>query len=62
MDFNRQRKISISEAICKTLADRQPGDRDYFEKNYEEYRNELIQVKNDIKNVVDDGCGEKLLY
>lgn len=47
--------VSISEAICKTLADRQPGDRDYFEKNYEEYRNELIQVKNDIKNVVDNG-------
>ena len=23
-----------------------------FEKNYEGYRNELIQVKNDIKNVV----------
>ena len=29
--------VSISEAICKTLADRQPGDRDYIEKNYEEY-------------------------
>lgn len=47
--------VSISEAICKTLADRQPGDHDYFEKNYEEYRNELIQVKNDMKNVVDNG-------
>ena len=53
--------VSISEAICKTLADRQPGDRDYFEKNYEEYRNELIQVKNDIKNVVDNGCRKTIV-
>ena len=53
--------VSISEAIYKTLADRQPGDRDYFEKNYEEYRNGLIQVKNDIKNVVDNGCRKTIV-